>query len=168
MRLDVTKSRELQATIYALRSVDKTLAKQIRQQTKRVAGAEWQRALERRASTQLEQRVLSATSVITVSNQNVRAASASKGRPLSGGLSPKLHGHAVEFGANAAPTTYERTSPRGTVHRVRRTVGTQLRPRNAQGYVFWPTAREMIPRLASLWVQTTVRTIGNALEGKAD
>jgi hypothetical protein len=34
--------------------------------------------------------------------------------------------------------------------------------------VFYPAAREMIPRLAALWIQTTVRTIAEALEGKQE
>lgn len=168
MRLDVTKSRELMATILALRSIDKTLSKMVRQQTKRIAQPEWMRALERRASTALERRVLSATAVVTVSNQNVRVQSASKGRPLSGGLSPKAHYAAIEFGATPSPTTYTRRSSKGKTHRVTRKTSTGLRPRNAKGYVFYPAAREMVPRIASLWVQTAVKTIANALEGKQE
>lgn len=168
MRLDVTRSRELQATIYAVRSLDKTLAKIVRQQTKQVAVTEWRAAVERRASTALERKVVAATAVVSVTNQNVRVQSAGKGRPLSHGLNPKTDYAAVEFGKVPARTTYQRTSPKGTPHRVTRTTGTQLRGRNVKGYVFYPAAREMIPRLAALWVQTTVRTIGNALTGKQE
>ncbi len=168
MRLDVTKSRELQAALLAIRSLDRTLAKTIRQHTKRIAAPEWTRALTRRASTALEQRVLSATAVVTVSDQNVRAQSASKGRPLSGGLNPKTDFPAVEFGASDTPATYQRVSRKGKPHTVTRHTTKQLRPRNPKGYVFYPAAREMVPRLAALWVQTLVRTIATALEGKQE
>jgi hypothetical protein len=168
MRLDVKKSRELQAAIFAIRSLDSTLAKFIRQQTKRIAQPEWMRALLRRASTVLEMRVLSQTAVVTVSNQNVRVQSASKGRPLSGGLNPKVDYPAVEFGVTPKRTTYERVSPKGNRHRVTRTTGTAMKSRNAKGYVFYPAAREMVPRLAALWVQTVVRTIATAFEGKQE
>lgn len=168
MRLDVTKSRELQAALIAIRALDTTLAKFIRQQTKLIAQPEWMRALSRRASTALEARVLAATAVVTVSNQNVRVQSASKGRPLSGGLNPKAHYPAIEFGVTPAKATYNRTSPKGKPHKVTRTTGTGMRGRNPQGYVFYPAAREMVPRLAALWVQTVVRTIATAFEGKQE
>lgn len=166
MRLDVLKSPELLATIYALRSVDKDIQKQVREQTKRVAGPEWRKALAERANTRLEHRVLVDTTVISVSNQNVRVRSASKGRALSRGLNPKTDYAPVEFGANPKRQTYTRKSKRGGTHKVTRTVGTGFKRPNRKGYVFYPAAREMIPRLASLWVQTTVRTIAEALEGK--
>lgn len=168
MRIDVTKSRELQAAIFAIRSLDKTIQKLVRQHTKRIAAPEWSKALNRKASTALERAVLANTSVVTVTNQNVRARSASKGRRLSGGLNPKTDWPGVEFGATAQNATYTRVSPKGTRHRVTRKTGTQLRRRNREGYVFYPAAREMVPRLASLWVQTIVKTIGNALEGKQE
>ena len=167
MRIDVTKSRELLATIYAIRSVDRTLQKQIRQQTKQVAGPEWTKSLAERADTRLEHRVIVGTSVVTVSNQNVRIQAAGKGRALKGGLQPKRDYNAVEFGANTERVTYQRRSRNGGAHRVTRVINTQLKPHaGKRGYVFWPAAREMVPRMGRLWVQTTVRTIATALEGK--
>jgi len=167
--LDVLKSRELLATIYAVRSLDKTIQKMLRRETKRIAAPEWSKALAERADTRLEHRVLVDTSVVTVSNQNVRVQSASKGRPLSGGLSPKADYPAIEFGADKArKTTYTRRSPKGKTHKVTRRAATGMKPRNGNGYVFYPAAVEMIPRMARLWVQTTVRTIASALEGKQE
>ncbi|AOX46706.1 hypothetical protein [Microbacterium sp. BH-3-3-3] len=157
------------ATIYAIRSVDRTLQKQIRQQTKRVAAPEWTKALAERADTRLEHRVIVGTAVVTVSNQNVRIQAAGKGRALKGGLQPKRDYNAVEFGANTGKLTYQRRSRNGGTHRVTRVINTQLKPHaGKRGYVFWPTAREMVPRMGRLWVQTTVRTIANALEGKQE
>lgn len=169
MVLDVRKSRELLATLYAVRSLDKTIQKMIRRETKTVAAPEWSKALAQRADTRLEQRVLVDTSVVTVSNQNVRVQSASKGRALSGGLNPKTEYPAVEFGADRSKkTTYDRRSPKGNTHKVTRRAATGMKRRNGKGYVFYPAASEMIPRMARLWVQTTVRTIATALEGKQE
>jgi len=169
MRIDARLSPEFRATILALRSVDKTIAKMVRQQVKRIAAPEWQKALAERADTRLQQRVLVNTAVITVSNQNVKAQSASKGRPLSGGLEPKHDYHAVEFGANRARVMeYGRKSRNGGRHIVKRRIGNGLPARNSKGHVFWPAAREMVPRLGRLFVQTTVRTIATALEGKQE
>lgn len=168
MRLDVRKSPELLATIVAIRSLDRTITKMIRQQTKLIASPEWKKALAHRADTRLEQRVLVDTAVVSVSDQNVRMQSANKGRPLTGGLAPKADWAAVEFGADqTTKTTYQRRGKHGT-HKVARVVTHGLKRRNRDGYVFFPTAAEMIPRLARLWVQTTVRTIATAFEGKQE
>lgn len=169
MRLDVFQSRELLATVLAIKSVDKTLRKINRRETKRIAAPEWRKALAQHADTRLEHRVIVDTAVVSVSDQNVRIQSASKGRPLSGGFNPKADYHAVEFGADRAKaTTYQRTR-KGTRHKVTRRTAVGLRPRRwPTGYVFFPTARKFVPRMASLWVQTTVRTIANALEGKQE
>jgi hypothetical protein len=169
MRIDVRESREFRATIYALRAIDKTIAKMVRRETKRIAAPEWKEALSRRADSQIERVVLVDTAVISVSNQNVRAQSAGKGRPRSGGLAPKVDFPAVEFGVNQNKTiNYRRKSRGGGTHTVSRRLGPTLKPRNPRGYVFYPAAREMIPRLAALWIQTTVRTIAEALEGKQE
>lgn len=169
MRLDVFESRELMATILAIKSLDKTLRKINRRETKRIAAPEWRKALAQHADTRLEHRVIVDTAVVTVSDQNVRIQSANKGRPLSGGLDPKADYHAVEFGADTSRTSTYTRRRKGTMHRVTRRTSSSLKPRRwPTGYVFFPTARLFIPRMASLWVQTTVRTIANALEGKEE
>lgn len=161
MRIDVRESREFMAVILALRSVDKTISKKVRQYTRQIAAPEWKAALERRASSQAERQVIVNTATVAVSNQNVRVRSASKGRPMSGGLNPKADYPAVEFGADREKvTTYRRQG-----HQVRRHTARQLKPRNRKGYVFMPAAREMIPRIGSLFAQVTVKTIAQALKG---
>ncbi|WP_156122569.1 hypothetical protein [Microbacterium hominis] len=166
MRIDVLKSREMLATIYAIRSVDKSIQKQIRQNTQRVAAPEWKKALAERANSRLEHRVLVDTAVTSVSNQNLRMQSAGKGKPLRGGLNPKTQYAPVEFGYNAKGKSYMRRSKKGGKHPVTRVMGTQFKPARRKGYVFYPAAENMVPRMASLFVQTTVRTIAEALEGK--
>ncbi len=158
------------AVILAMRSVDRTIAKMVRRETKRIAAPEWMKALNRRANSALESAVMVNTATVAVSNQNVRITSANKGRPLSGGLAPKQDWHAVEFGADREQkVTYNRRARGdGALHNVTRRVARGLKTRNSKGYVFYPAAREMVPRMASLWVQTVVRTIGEALEGKQE
>lgn len=126
---------------------------------------EWTRAMTRKASTTMERRALVDTARVAVSDQNVRIRSATTRRPVaSGGLRPIEYGTAVEFGVGPGRTATYTSQRKGTRFKVTRNVGRHLRPRRGDGYVFYPAAAEMIPRLASMWVQTTVRTIAEALE----
>jgi hypothetical protein len=76
-------------------------------------------------------------------------------------LLPKQDYAPAEFGANHKKKAYRRKG-----HVVTRNTTAQFKPRNMKGYVFYPAAREMIPRLASLWVQTVVKTYADIFEGK--
>lgn len=162
MRIDVRGSEALKDMVLAINQSGRDVQRVIRTYTKSELTRPWLEAINQRASTTLERRVISATSVVSVSNQNVRIQSAGKGRKLSGGLNPKTDYAAIEFGANRGKqTSYNRKG-----HRVTRRTAVQLRPRNAKGYVFYPAASEMIPRLARLWVQTVVKLYGDIFDGK--
>jgi len=165
MRISVFNSRELQGVILAMKSFDREVAKEIRQHTKAMIAPEWTQAVTERAATRLEHRVLAKTARVAVSNQNVTLKSAGVGRKLSGGLLPSQSWHAVEFGGDRTATrTYEARSRKGKNFRVTRRTQAQLRPRNKTGYVVYPAAAEIIPRLASLWTQTVVRTFHEIIE----
>ncbi|WP_336630771.1 MULTISPECIES: hypothetical protein [unclassified Microbacterium] len=167
--IDARESRELRAVILAIANVDKPLRKMIRQFTKAMAAPEFQKAMAARATTGLERRALVDTSIVTVSDRNVRMQSASKGRPLSGGFNPKADYPAAEWGVDRSRrTTSNRRSRKGAVHKVTEPMPSNLKGRSRTGHVFGPSARTMIPRIGRLWVQTTVRTIATALEGKQE
>lgn len=167
LRLDVYSSRELQAAIIAMRQTDKAILTNIRKYTRGVIVPEFQKSMAQHAHTNLEHRVLVRNARATVSNQNITLRAGKVGKQLSGGLMPSRDAHAVEFGGNREKqTSYSARSRKGKSFQVTRRTQAQLRPRNRKGYVFYPTAAEMIPRIASLWVQTIVRTIAEGLEGK--
>lgn len=162
MRIDVRGSDELQDVILALKNSDAETRRAIRTFTKAELTRPWLEAINRQANTTTERRVISATATVAVSDQNIRIQSAAKGRRLSGGLQPKVDYGPVEFGASHKKKTYTRKG-----HRVTRNTTAQFKPRNRQGYVFYPAAREMIPRLARLWVQTVVKTFADIFEGRS-
>ena len=67
----------------------------------------------------------------------------------------------IEFGNN--PHVREQAvSKRGKVFTRRR--GNRFGPPAKTGHVAYPAARDAIPRIASLWVQTAVRTIHEQIE----
>jgi hypothetical protein len=146
-RVSALGNAELRATVLAVKALDKDIRKNIRTQTRSVAGREWTEALRSEAKTVQQSRMLVKTARVRVSDQNVMVTSASsKRRALSGGATPFQHGKAFEFGSHKGH-------------------GRQLPPVKRGGYVFYPAAAEMIPRLLSLWSQTTFRTVAEALEG---
>lgn len=167
LQIDALSSRELQAVLLAIKSLDKETQGQIRRGTKAIAAAEWTQALAEQANTRLEHRVLVDTGRVTPSNQNIKLSSATIGRSLSGGLNPSQSYAGVEFGANRNDQrTYTAHSSTGKSYSVTRRTKAQLRPRMRKGYVFYPAVARMVPRIAALWAQTVVRAVGEALEGK--
>jgi hypothetical protein len=158
-RIDAKASREFQAILFAIKSTDRDVRAAIRKHTKAISTKEWQQAMREQASTRLESRVLAATARVAVSDQNIRLSAATVGRPLSGGLKPSDDYAGVEFGAGPRRTSYQSTSRRGNRYTATRNTRAQLRPRNRKGYVFFPAVVRMVPRIASLWAQTVVRTL---------
>lgn len=66
----------------------------------------------------------------------------------------------TEFGAaREHRTTYRRKG-----YPVTRRTQRQFYNYRARGYVVYPTAEEMIPRIAALWVQTIYRTVHEVIE----
>jgi hypothetical protein len=161
MRIDVRGSDALRDVVLAINQSDREVQRAIRTFTKARLTRPWLEAISKEATTSLERRVISATATVSVSNQNIRIQSAAKGRKLSGGLQPKVDYAPVEFGSGIHKTTYSRKG-----HRVTRTTGTQFKRPKRRGYVFYPAASKMIPRLASLWVQTVVKTYADIFDGK--
>lgn len=163
LRISAYSSKQLQAVIQASKQIDRELRKQIRQHTREVVRPEWERAVREHASTRLEHRVFGSTARAQVSDQNVQLQAAKIGKALSGGLKPSLNYAPVEFGAGLRQQTYT-TQRAGKTFTVKRTTGRQFRPPKRQGYVVYPAAANIIPRIAALWVQTTARTIHEAFE----
>jgi hypothetical protein len=142
-----------------MRGVDKELGAQIRKATRTIAEGEWRAELAKKATDPLQREVLVATARVAVGDQNVTLKAGQLSKKLSNGT-PDLT-PAVEFGANRS-VTVQQASRSGSIYERHSRV--QLRPRNRTGYVAYPAAAEIIPRIAALWVSTTVRTIHEAIE----
>jgi hypothetical protein len=165
--LSVLESRELQAVILALRGMQKGLRRAIFKATRSAIVPEWQQELRASATTHLEERVIAQGARADVSADRVTLKAAQSTRKLSGGVSPRDIGHAIEFGANWRRGEVQATSSRGKSYRYSRVLNKQLKPRRSAGYVAWPAAARLAPRFVSLWVQTTVRLTYEAFEGRS-
>lgn len=168
LRIDINSSRELQATVLALRQADKKIQANVRKYTKNLLLPEWQKGLAEHAQTRMEHKVLVDTGRVSMSNQNVTLKSGGLQKKLSGGARASEIYAPVEFGTDREHrSTYTATSRKGRNYSVNRRTRRQFRPLNGgKGYVVYPTAKALIPRFASLWIQTTIRTFHEALEGR--
>lgn len=162
--LSVRGSRELQATVLALKQARRDIRNDINRTTRQVMNPVWRGLVADRASTPLARRVLNTGVRVAAGNPPQLIAAGSR-RALPGGLVPASDWHGVEFGANPDQvTTYRRRSKNGGTHPVRRHTTRQLPRRTRAGRVVWPAVRDIAPRLASLWVQMVVRKFAEATE----
>ena len=159
IQVSARDSRELRAAILAIASVGRTLQAQLRSHTKRVAEPEWAKGLEQRASSRLDRKVLVKTSRVQVRDTNVVLRSGAVGK-LKDITRP------VEFGGDRNQVKTYRGRRGAKRFPVKRQTAHQLGWRRKGGRVVWPTAEDLIPRMVSLWVQTTIRTLHEAIERK--
>ena len=154
---------DVKATITALKRLPKEITTAINAHTRKIGLEELQGELRGHAETRLDHRMLVETATLRVSAQNLTMSVGGKGRALTDGLSPKEYAAAVEFGA-ATEKVVEVRSSKG--NRYKRHTARQMPYREPSGRVFYPAASRIIPRVVSLWVQTTVRIIHEILEGR--
>jgi len=145
MRISVFNSKELQGTILLLKGLPRDVATEIRKVNKAVIGPVWAEAVRGETQTALQVEVLANTTRVSVSDQNVVLSAGSVGRPLAGGGTPPELAAGTEFGSSRFK---------------------QFGTRASKGKVVMVAAARVIPRIASLWVQTTIRTFYEKFEGK--
>lgn len=165
LRISVFASKELQQTIAILKGVDKDISKEIRTHIRSITSAEWAEAVRGRTSNAQEVKVLANTARVLVSNQNITLRAGHIGKALSGGAKPSDIARPVEFGApQNTVNTYTARSRKGKTFTVTRHTNRQFRGPSRSGYVVYPAASKIIPRIASLFVQTTIRTFFEGFE----
>ena len=144
----------------AMRAVPTDIKREISARTKAAAKPIWSQETRERAATRVQQRVLVNSADVSVTARNVTFKSGGKGR-LSSGVPVERLARSAEFGMNASKPISSK-SKKGTAYT--RTAGNTFGPNRRAGNVVYPAAREAIPRVASLWVQTARRTIHEAIE----
>lgn len=163
--INVFESEELQQFLLALKTVPKETAKMTRKYTKEMVDKEWKAGLAKRAVSPIQRAVLVRTAVSSVTPTNVIMKSATKGK-VSSGTPSQVLASGAEFGADMdAYSKYTRRSPKGKTHQVTRRVNRAFGwHRGREGRVVFPTAQDLAPRIASLYVQTLLRTTAEILE----
>ena len=156
MQLDVRKSPSLVAAIQVMVTMPREAAKATRKYTKAVVQPEWKRGVADHApaARMFQSRIVAPTAAY-VTDRGVRLVSG-KGDLV----------RQTEFGAAREQyVSYTRKGRRGgkSQHVTRRTAR-QFYHYNPDGYAVYPAARDLIPRIAALWVQTIYRTVAETIE----
>jgi hypothetical protein len=159
-RISVLLSKDLQTLLSAVRQIPKEVAAEVRKRTKAAADPIWQEEVRGRTVSQLQVRVLSDSARVSVSDANVLLKSGGVGK-MSSGLQKSVLAYGAEFGADPKKVITSRTKAGKSYQRKR---GRQFKLPRSGGYVVYPAARDSIPRFASLWTQTAIRTIHELFE----
>ena len=159
-RISLLLDSPLRDLAIAYRAVPAEVKKQINAHTKSAAEPIWKQETAERGTTRIQQRVLVDSARVGVTNRNVFLRSGAVGK-LSSGVAVDRLATAAEFGRpDAAPIKSK--SGKGTPYE--RKTGSLFGPRTRKGNVVHPAASDSIPRFASLWIQTAIRTLHEAGE----
>lgn len=148
----------LSRALTVMRGMDREVRTQIGRHTKAAAQPIWAETTRAQVTTRLQTR-LAGSARTSVTTRNVTLTAGGVGKIGSTPLSQLAL--AIEFGADPNKTIEQRSS-KGKIYKRKR--GNVYRLPRARGYVAYPAASESIPRIASLWVQTTIRTMHEELE----
>jgi hypothetical protein len=159
-RISLLIDSPLRTLAQAFRVIDKDVRKEINTHTKREALPLWHDSVRAHAQTSLEFAVLVKTAKVGVTAQNVFLRAGGAGKTKSGTAVSVLQ-NATEYGANP-DTEIKSKTKKGKPYTRRR--GDQFRAPRRAGYVVGPAAREAIPRIADLWIQTAIRTIHESIQ----
>jgi hypothetical protein len=170
LHVSALASREIRGVLLALKQAEPAIRTAINKASKETILPIWKQELAEQASlnggktVKARFLVMVKTGKVTVGSRGVSLTAATSGRTLSGGLKPKMQWHALEFGASDQVRSVRFTSTLGNTYTQQRDTAAQLDYRREKGYVFYPAAREAVPRILSLWVQTSVRMFHEIIE----
>ncbi|UUE19890.1 hypothetical protein [Microbacterium sp. J1-1] len=160
-RISLLIDSPLRDLLVALRAVPAEARKHVTAHTRKSAEPIWIEETRDRAATRLQQRALVNTARVGVATRNIYLRSGAVGQ-LSSGTPASVVAFPAEFGANPEKQIEQR-SRKGKPYK-RRLGNTFGSPRRG-GNVVYPAARESIPRIASVAIQSAYRALLDAFDG---
>lgn len=161
LHIDAATTGQFVKAAEAMRKAGSAVFPTIAQYAAPVVQPEWDKALRSRGDTHAERKFISETgaSEIGVGRIVLRAGGTDSGPATV---------RSWEFGANRFLTRdHVNKSRKGLAYIVRaRHTQRQFKRSTTEGYVFTPSIRSVHPRFMALVLQTTVRMIHEAMEGK--
>lgn len=168
MGVTVWDSKELQATIIALKIVGKDLRKDILKQTRELILNDWDTAVADEISTVggdiYGTRLTMRNTRVKVGTQGFTLQAATRGtKATSGGLISSKQYYLAEFGADkkVVPVNGRRGA---TTYQYKRTVNTGFQRRVKNGRYAFKAAGKIMNRALALYTQTTIKMVYEAFE----
>lgn len=161
----------LRAVALALKLMPRTMRNELNKETRVMGNAIWRPLVDSQAVSKMDRLVLAKGARVKPGNPMVLSAASSK-RPLrkgAGALVPDSDAAGWEFGSTSRqnPREYSRRNPkRAGMHTVKRRTSRQMPAHKPNGRVLYQAAAEAAPRITAFWVQSIVRKIYEAHEGK--
>lgn len=159
-RISLLVSKDLGTLVQAASTLDREVRAALRKHTKAAATPIWRDEITHRAGTRLQTRVLVDSARVAVSDSNVTLKAAQVGK-LSSGTRRQVLARGAEFGAHADKRITQR-SRKGKVYTRR--LGNAFGAPRRGGNVFFPAFGQAVSRVASLWLQTGIRTVAETFE----
>jgi hypothetical protein len=163
--IKVGDDARLDAVVFGLKLVGRDVRNQINRTTRAELKPIWQQEIAKQLAGKHPFTVaMLGKGLVSGGNPPTMRAATSR-RALSGGLIPDKDYFLAEFGGRSTLfSKYTRRSKNGVQHSVSRRTMLGLPPTIRRGRVAYPAAAETAPRMASLWVQTFVRSVYEAVE----
>lgn len=152
---------ELRAAALAMRKANSDIRKDVGTRMRSTMNPVWRSEIESRSPGGMAGRMLGANARIAAGNPPQIVSAASK-RSFGNGLMPDKHWAGYEYGANRNKY-WQTSSSKGKSYKRR--VNRHL-PAKGKGRVLEPAAKEVLPRIASFWVQSVIKSFMDAAEGK--
>lgn len=161
-RISLLIDSPLRDLLIALRAVPAEARKNVIAFTRKNAEPIWFEETRDRAGTRLQQRALVNTARVGVATRNIYLRSGGVGKLSSGTAIPTV-AFGAEFGANPDKVITQR-SRKGKAYKRR--LGNAFGAPRRGGNVVYRAAREAIPRITSVAIQSARRVLFDALDGK--
>ena len=166
----IWESKELQATILALKIVGKDLRKEILKRTRELILKDWNGAVADEISTVggdiYATRLTMRNTRVKVGTQGFTLQAATRGtKATSGGLISSKHYYLAEFGADkkVVPVNGRRGA---TSYQYKRTVNTGFQRRVKNGRYAFKAGGKIMNRALALYTQTCIQMVYEAFERK--
>jgi len=166
--LSVKGSKQLQAIVLALKTVEPTLRPEMYARTRSKILPDWTTGIQEKINAKPYAKVNTALMKgqrVAVGTQGVSVLAAQSNKAVRPGstLTPSKNWAAAEFGTK--PREELIRGRRGsTQYSYRRKIMTGFLPNNRKGKFAFRQAEEIISRSVAMWVQTVVQVISEAVE----
>ena len=163
--VSVFDSKQIQATILALKTMRSDLRKEIYKRARSQILPEWRQTLANEIGGDImASRLLMRNTRVKLGTQGVTLEAATLTKPTtSGGLTPNPQWYLAEYGA--VPRSVTVSGRRGnTRYEYKRRVNTGMKKRRRSGYYGGPAADKIVKRVLALWIESVWQLMYESFE----